>query len=156
MSTPTIKKRAAQGTALTKAQKVRVLQDARALVAERWTREIWHEMIDGVEHYCLYGALHRTLDLPHGYGSENNDETVSQCSLTSTMFAALPKTNRHRLRAEKLIRQETFAYPLDGRWESSLYNRILEYKTHALQEVNDTQGKAAGLRVLDRAIEGLV
>lgn len=168
MSTKSIKERAAKGRQLTKQQKLRVLKDARALLGERWTNDTWVKTILGVEHYCLYGAVEKVCGLDPN-DNEGADEMVSKCSLTSTMFEAIPKLNKHRLRALHKIEQtrinnendikrytnkgyDPYDYALS---ELELDEEIMRIKVQALQSINDGQGRAAVLRVLDKAIRGL-
>lgn len=166
MSTKAIEKRIAEGKPLTRPQKLRVLKDARALLEERWTSGSWVEMIDDVEHFCLYGAVAKSAGLDPE-DEHKSDAVISTCSLTSTMFDALPVRNKHRVQAEKEIRRTIEDHEIRVRNynpdlyytrkpdEGALLDTIMALKVVALQSVNDEQGRAAVLRVVDKAIEAL-
>lgn len=102
----------------TNSEKLVVLKNARNLLNIGHAKQAWFNMIDGVESYCLYGAVEEAMglnvkkrvyeDAEEFYSSEDeqiesvisqvidqqefifidDDVVVDECSLTSTMFQA--------------------------------------------------------------------
>lgn len=144
-----IRQKVEKGTPLTKKQKLEVLKNARDLLSTNFGKHSWSMTINGIEHYCLYGAVQQVCGLDP---DEANDRFINSCSITSQMFDALPARNKNRLLALKSIeRLRERGYHT----ENEMLDKEMAYKVRALQNVNDQQGKVAVLRVLDKAIKKL-
>lgn len=157
-----ITKKVADGKPLTVREKLTVLERTRTLMASNHTTGSWSESIDGIEYFCLYGGIGQVCGIG---ASSANDTTISQCSLTSTMFDAISDSNPIKKLAKKEIKQvqERFkknrasAIPEQSHWytEAREAAEILDTKVAFLQTLNDDKGRAAVLRVLDKAILNL-
>lgn len=145
----TIQQKFADMKPLTPRQKLEVLTNAKAVLKDRHLVGSWATMIHGVEMYCLYGAVQKVCG---AYPGSGRDKNASACSLTSTMFDALPKKHGGRAELKEYIEELD-----DGDRRSDEYKeaQILSYKASILQSLNDDEGKTAVLRVLTTAINRL-
>ena len=162
-------------TPTTPEQKLKVLKDARAKLKNGFTRYAWCKLIDGVEHYCLYGAVEAAM----GYDlvAMLRDEVEQQMTYRDEMSA---EEEEHQLR-EWMRNPEDLNYnpELDDEVSAcSLTTTMYEagvkcgvvtpmteeqakgkmpmtWKVSRLQAVNDSKGLEAVLEVLDQAIEDL-
>lgn len=141
-----IRNKVLKATPLTKVEKREVLSKARDLLATNYGRGDWALFVGGVEQFCLYGAMQKVSGIEHP--SQAWDWQISQCSLTSTLFDALPHQNLFKRAALRDIARVEFRHDRAGR-------KVTALKVAALQRVNDRAGQAAVLRVFDKAIENL-
>ena len=154
---------------LTPLQKLEVLRSTRDLMATNYVSGTWRRFIDGVEHYCIYGALERVCGLEP---DSTSDEFISSCSLTTTLYDAVPKSSREstdkdikvwsaRLKQASHSPKAKFAWmdgvTIEDRDDPIGYclRQIAECKVSFLQSLNDDGDKEAVLRVFDKAIKKL-
>lgn len=135
-----IRWRIAKGKPLTPRQKRRVLRKTRRLLRKRWAKGNWVKVIDGVESYCLYGGLQKSLGLNPRTNHVAQDRIVSRCSLTETLYTAAEDLNLISHFWQEEVR---FAGP------GARHYRM----TQALQNINDSEGQKVVLDILDRALE---
>lgn len=135
---------------LTATEKKEVLTNARALLTTNFGTGDWRNFVGDVEQFCMYGAMESVC----GFNPEDStyDKHMSACSLTSTLFDALPDDNQHKVYAlARFVDIENTAWYSEG----DKIRRIMDAKVVALQLVNDQDGQAAVLRVFDVALENL-
>ena len=139
---------------LTAKQKLAVLKKARALLDTNYGSGEWHAFINGVETFCLYGALEAVTGL---HPSSVNDKVISQCSLTSTLFDAIPNVSKGRVHSIALFQQRADAAMESGNAQQAAKyaNWVQSEKVAALQCLNDNAGKEAVIALVDETIKRL-
>lgn len=162
-----VKEKVQKGLPLTPKQKLQVLKDARGLLEDRYMPGNWSDFINGVEHFCLYGAIQKVCGFASP-GSEG-DEYVSSCSLTSTLYEQIPRSTRRGTWHSTTIRQKELRIKNfnDMLGEDPDENRriageiaeleldIQDLKVSTLQLVNDCGSKKRILTIVDKAISDL-
>lgn len=118
-------------------EKRQILIETRKLIndPDNWTQGYWKVAIDGVQKYCLYGAIEEVMGLHKEDSRLNNfrkDEIVSECSLTTALYEVL---------------DEHYQYMHEAPYK----NEMVE----ALQSFNDTTKHEMVLQLLDDAIDSL-
>lgn len=151
----------------TPAEKIVVLKRAKEMLeAGHWAKGGWRKVVNAIEGFCIYGAIEQAMGIPV---DSRSDEIVSECSITTSLFNALPEDYRHDNVAANATSFEGLPSSLKGdydRYHSGTPRRlyadraIAEAKVEAIQEFNDREfGDATNLAdmiaVIDTAIEAL-
>lgn len=136
-----IRDKIAAGKVLTPRQKLKMLRRTRDLLDTNYTDANWSQFIDGVERFCVYGAIEKLSGLTP---CTRNDKLVNSCSLTSTLFDAAPNKSSKRS-----------TYTSIDMWEAQgLRDYVMREKASYLQSVNDDD-KDEILKIVDLAIKNL-
>jgi hypothetical protein len=158
---------------LTPRQKLEVLIDARDLIKKGYTTGSWRTFVNGVESFCIYGALQKSCGVSSNFGGQH-DMAVSACSLTDTLYKGVPEKSRiHTDESIKLWTERAEAETRRKKGESKpnwilglkgidakdpigyCFMQIANAKVSCLQGLNDSDDKKAVLAVFDKAIKRL-
>ena len=158
--TPSTKSKVLKQTPLTPKQKLEVLKEARALLNTNFGSSDWKKFVNGVERFCLYGAVQQVCGLEP---SPAYDQTISSCSLTSTLYDAISPQNERKVIAERSIadihrelqNQMNGSFPPSDYFRERCEANIMDVKVGTLQRINDKGDKRTILRIVDKEIKDL-